>query len=134
MHTHTHARTEHRNGVTVVKSGNIKVNLRSGVALLQERTRTHARTKNRILSTFPRFCVCCFCVLLFAAFMPFSDVVLPCLLTVWACFVGGWWCGVLLCKCLYLLFETFLPNMYVFFAATDKQRRTGGFLWRLGGI
>ena len=50
-------------------------------------------------------------------------------------FVGVWWCGVLFfhafCKCLYLRFEPFLPNMYVFFAATDRKRRAGGFLWRL---
>lgn len=52
MHTHTHyahARTGNGNGGTMVKSGNIKVNLRSGAALPQERTRTHTRTSNRIL-------------------------------------------------------------------------------------
>ena len=77
-----------------------------------------------------------FRVRLFAASMPFSDVVLPCLLTVWACRVGfaSASCFVFsnFCKYLYLYFEPFLPNMYVFFAATDRKRRAGGFLWRLG--
>lgn len=47
--TRTHARTGNGNGVAVVKSGNIKVDLRSGAALSQERTRTHIRARNRIL-------------------------------------------------------------------------------------
>lgn len=59
IRTRTHARAGNGNGGAMVKSGNIKVDLRSGVALLQERTRTHARTSNRILYKFP----CLLCVL-----------------------------------------------------------------------
>ena len=89
MHTHTRTREGHRNGVTVVKSGNIKVNSRSGVAVSQERTRTHIRTRSRILSTFPCFCVCFFRAASLCCFYAVSsDVVLPCLLTLWACRVG----------------------------------------------
>lgn len=83
-HTHTHTRTNgQRKRRVVVKSGNIKVDLRSGAAASQERTRTHARTSNRILYTFPCLLCVLFRVLLFAVPMPFSDVVLPCFLTVW---------------------------------------------------
>lgn len=126
----------------MVKSGNIKVDLRSGAALPQERTRTRTRTRAGHFEHFPAS-VCAFfrvlfCVLLFAASMPFSDVVLPCLLTGAACFVRVWICVFLLfrafCKCICLRFESFLPNMYVFFAATDRKRRVGVFLWRLGSF
>lgn len=94
---HTHARTSRER--TMVKSGNIKVDLRSGAAALQERTRTRIRTRNRILLTFPLFLCVLFRVLLFAASMPLHDVVLPCLLTVW-CVVAV--CGSVVC-CFFVL-------------------------------
>ena len=74
----------------MVKIGNIKVDLRSGAAALQERTRTHAHARIGFYIHFPACCVCFFRVLLFAASTAFSDVVLPCLLTVWACCGGVW--------------------------------------------
>ena len=43
--THTHARAGNENGGAMVKIGNIKVDLRSGAAALQERTRTHAHER-----------------------------------------------------------------------------------------
>lgn len=60
--THTHTRTDNGNGGAVVKSGNIKVDLRSGAALPQERTRTHARTRAGHFEHFPRVSVCAFSV------------------------------------------------------------------------
>lgn len=58
--THTHTRTDNGNGGTMVKNGNIKVDLRSGAAVFQERTRTRTRTRIGHFEHFPRASVCAF--------------------------------------------------------------------------
>ena len=67
--TRTHnAREQGTNGGAMVKIGNIKVDLRSEAAALQERTRTHAHARAiGFYIHFPACCVCFFRVLLFAA-------------------------------------------------------------------
>ena len=99
----------------MVKIGNIKVDLRSGAAALQERTRTHAHARMGFYIHSPVFLCVLFCVLLFAASMPFPDVVLPCLLTLWrrVVVVSLLCCAVFhaFCKCLYLRFEPFSAKM-----------------------
>ena len=90
--TRTHTRAGNRNGGTVVKSGNIKVNLRSGAAVSQERTRTHAYARIGFYIHCPVFLCVLFPCASLCRFMTFSDVVLPCLLTLWACRGGVWIC------------------------------------------
>ena len=53
-YAHTRTRTgRKRKRRCMVKSGNIKVDLRSGAAVSQERTRTHARTRAGHFEHFP---------------------------------------------------------------------------------
>ena len=81
--THTHARAGNGNGGAMVKIGNIKVDLRSGAAALQERTRTHAYARIGFYIHSPVFLCVLFPCASLCRFMTFSDVVLPCLLTLW---------------------------------------------------
>ena len=67
----------------------------------KEHAHTHVRGIGHF-ELFPVFLCVLFRVLFRAASLPFSDVILPRLLTVCACFVGVWWCGVLI----FLLFAS----------------------------
>ena len=113
--THTHARAGNGNGGAMVKIGNIKVDLRSGAAALQERTRTHAHARIGFYIHSPVFLCVLFPCASLCRFMTFSDVVLPCLLTAWrrVVVVSLLCCAVFhaFCKCLYLRFEPFSAKM-----------------------